>query len=78
MVWRVEPRGEERSELAITVIPFLNSDLSDAQKRDYESKVFGETIVLYLDNVTKGIDYYSTTGKRVRRNQFGSHPIYSP
>ncbi|KOP24608.1 hypothetical protein AMR41_19650 [Hapalosiphon sp. MRB220] len=32
----------------------------------------------YLDSVLKGYEYYITTGQAVKRNQFGSHPIFSP
>jgi hypothetical protein len=32
----------------------------------------------YLDSVVKGFKYYITTGKPVKRNQFGSHSWFSP
>jgi hypothetical protein len=32
----------------------------------------------YLDQMLQGFAYYLETGKPVTKNQFGSHPIYSP
>ena len=32
----------------------------------------------YLNSVLKGFEYYISTGKPVERNQFGSHPWFSP
>ena len=32
----------------------------------------------YLDSVLQGFEYFITTGKQVKRNQFGSHPWFSP
>ncbi len=32
----------------------------------------------YLDSVLRGFEYFITTGKPVQRNQFGSHPWFSP
>lgn len=31
----------------------------------------------YLDSVLKGYEYYITTGQAVKRNQFGSHSLFS-
>ncbi|WP_121667712.1 hypothetical protein [Mesonia aquimarina] len=32
----------------------------------------------YLNSILKGLKYYSETGKKVSKNQFGSHKIFSP
>ena len=32
----------------------------------------------YLESVLKGLEYYITTGQKVKRNQFGAHPLFSP
>ena len=32
----------------------------------------------YLNSVLRGFEYYITTGKPVKRNQFGSHSWFSP
>lgn len=32
----------------------------------------------YLDQMLQGFAYYMETGKPVEKNQFGTHPIYSP
>ena len=32
----------------------------------------------YLDKMLQGFAHYLETGEKVTRNQFGSHPFYSP
>ena len=75
--WRITAQGERRSELAITVIPYLKADLSAPRKRAYQQRLFGDTIAQYLDSVVRGVGHVATTGRAVQKNQFGSHPLYS-
>ncbi len=75
--WRITAQGAQRSELAITVIPYLKADLSDDRKRAYEKRLFGDTITHYLDSVVRGVGHVATIGQAVQKNQFGSHPLYS-
>jgi hypothetical protein len=75
--WRITPLDETRSELMIEVTPYLKSALPERRKLAYQRRAFGTTIADYLNSVVQGVDYVVTTGQAVRRNQFGSHPIYS-
>lgn len=75
--WRIKELGEQRSELAITVIPYLKVGLSANRKQAYQQRFFGDTIALYLDSVVRGVGHVATTGEPVQKNQFGTHPIYS-
>ncbi len=77
VAWRIKALNEGRSELSIEVTPYLKSALSEPRKRSHEQRFFGDTIAQYLDSVVRGVDHVVTTGQAVRKNQFGSHPIYS-
>ena len=77
VVWRIKALSEQRSELTIEVMPYVQSDLSESRKQSYQQRFFGDTIAQYLDSVVQGVDYFVTTGQAVRKNQFGPHPIYS-
>ena len=77
VVWRINPLSQTRSDFSIQVIPYLKIDLSEPRKVSYQERFFGDVIGQYLDSVVKGVDYAATTGQTVRKNQFGSHPIYS-
>ncbi len=76
--WRIEPLSESRSMLTIEVVPYIKSDLPQRRKQAYQQRAFGQTIASYLDSVLQGVAHFVTTGQAVRKNQFGSHPIYSP
>ncbi len=75
--WRIKALGAERSEFGIEVTAYLRTDLPASRKVSYQERFFGDTIAQYLDSVVKGVDHLVTTGQAVRKNQFGSHPIYS-
>ena len=75
--WRITAQGERKSELTITVIPYLKVDVSAPQKQAYQHRLFGDTIAQYLESVVRGVGHVATTGEAVQKNQFGSHPHYS-
>lgn len=77
VVWVLTALDSARCALSITVIPYLNSSMSETKKRAYERLAFGRSIERYLQSVVQGIDYCVTTGESVQPNQFGEHPIYS-
>jgi len=77
VVWVLKGLGDDRCALSISVIPYLNSELSEPKKRAYERLVFGQSIERYLQSVVRGIEYCVTTGEKVQAIQFGKHPIYS-
>ncbi len=77
VAWRIKALREQRSELSLTVTPYLKTGLSERRKQSYERRFFGDTIEQYLDSVVRGVGHVATTGQAVQKNQFGSHPIYS-
>lgn len=77
VTWRLDPLDSARSALAIEVTPYLRIDMPTAEKLAYQQRAFGKTVEAYLDSVLRGVEHFVTTGDAVRKNQFGSHPIYS-
>jgi hypothetical protein len=76
--WNIEPMGESQSELSIMVTPILDSHLLEATKTSYVQKYFGESMVVYLDSLLRGVEHFVATGQAVEQRQFGTHPIYAP
>lgn len=77
VAWRIQALDEQRSAFSIEVTSYLKSGLSESRKRSYEQRFFGDTIAQYLDSVVRGVGHVATTGQPVRKNQFGTHSIYS-
>lgn len=77
VAWRIEALTAARSALSIEVTPYLQADLPEARKLAYQERAFGNTIATYLESVLQGVAYFVTSGQAVRRNQFGSHSVYS-
>lgn len=77
VVWVLKELDGDHCALSISVIPYLNSEMSEPKKRAYERLVFGQSIERYLQSVVQGIEHCVTTGEKVRPNQFGKHPVYS-
>lgn len=77
VVWRIKPLNKDCSEVMIEVTPYLQADLPESRKLAYQRRAFGKIVELYLDSVLKGIDHFVTSGQVVRKNQFGTHPVYS-
>ena len=73
-----EQSGKERTELKIIL------KMPNFQKLPFFIRWIPHYFYLrpkmkkYLDSVVKGFNHYITTGKPVKRNQFGSHSWFSP
>lgn len=75
--WHLEELDAARSALSITVTPYLKINQPPDRKLAYQERSFGKSVERYLDSVVRGVEFFVTTGQPVRKNQFGSHPIYS-
>lgn len=76
--WTIESAGADRCRFAIEVVSYLRADLGSAKLDRYRRDVVEAAIPPYLDGVVQGVAHFSETGRPVRRNQFGAHPLYSP
>lgn len=91
--WRIaDPAGPARAdsansaadaespgcEFSIKVVALLRGDVPTAERDRYAEKMIRRALPSYLDSVVRGTAYFSETGTPVTKNQFGTHPIYSP
>ena len=65
-------------EFSIKVVALLRDDVPAAERDHYAEKMIRRPLPSYLDSVVRGTAHYAETGTPVTRNQFGTHPIYSP
>ena len=59
------------------VPPELSAALSAEKKQAYQARLFGEVLQHYLECVVQGVKFFATTGKTVRKDQFGKNSLYS-
>lgn len=75
--WRIDER-DGGSEFSITAVALLRDDVPAAQREHYAEHMIRRPLPSYLDSVVRGTAYFAETGTPVTKNQFGTHPIYSP
>ena len=77
VLWRIAQTSPETCRLSIAVFPLLKSALSAEKKQAYQARLFGEVLQHYLECVVQGVKFFATTGKTVRKDQFGKNSLYS-
>jgi hypothetical protein len=70
--WRITYEDDYYSTLTLTIRQLLEPG------SERKMKQFGRLLEKYLQQVLQGFEYYMRTGKRVSRNQFGAHRLFSP
>ena len=70
--WRITYKENYYSTLTLTIQQVLEH--GSERKADQFSRLLNK----YLQQVSQGIEFYMRTGKRVTRNQFGAHRLFSP
>ena len=65
-------------DFSIKVVALLRDDVPAAEREHYAEHMIRGALPSYLDSVVRGTAYYAETGTPVTKNQFGTHPIYSP
>ncbi len=77
-IWRVRPLDDNNCILRITgcveYIRKLPFPIRWALLKFKMKPVFSQ----YLHQILEGFTHYAETGEQVTRNQFGSHPFFSP
>jgi hypothetical protein len=76
--WNIRTLGEAQSELSIMVTPILESHLLETTKKSYVQTYFGQSMVVYLNSLLRGLEQFVTTGQEVKQRQFGTHPVFAP
>ena len=77
VLWRVAPTSRPTCRLSLEVFPLVKAELSAAKKQAYQDRLFGEVLQHYLECVVKGVQFFATTGRPVRKDQFGKNALYS-
>ena len=70
--WRITYKDDYYSTLTLTIRQVIE------QGSERKMEQFGRLLDKYLQQVLQGLEYYMRTGKRVTRNQFGAHRLFSP
>ncbi|WP_419551195.1 hypothetical protein [Candidatus Poriferisodalis sp.] len=70
--------GSPGCEFTIKVVALLRDDVPAAERDHYAEHMIRRALPSYLDSVVRGTAFYAETGTPVTKNQFGTHPIYSP
>lgn len=75
--WRIT-EADQGSDFSIKVVALLRDDVPAAEREHYAEHMIRRPLPSYLDSVVRGTGYFAETGTPVTKNQFGTHPIYSP
>ncbi len=77
VVWELKPKLQGKSELTITVYPYILAKLPNFVAYLPHKFWIEPRLRRYLKSVLSGLKYYLQTGKNVPRNHFGKHPWFS-
>jgi hypothetical protein len=75
--WRITEEGDNESQLSITLYPHVLQKVPVIIRWIPHITTVRPAMQSYLESVVKGFEYFITTGKPVKENQFGSHPWFS-
>ena len=74
--WRIKEK-DNISELTIAVYPYLNNRGSKITNFLPFFIIVRPSLGKYLNSVLQGLEFYSRTNKKVKKNQFGTHNFFS-
>lgn len=78
VTWEVSATGSSASTLAITVYPHILQGVPVVARWVPHLGYVRPLLRRYLRSVVSGFGWYVTRHEPVRRNQFGTHPWFSP
>jgi hypothetical protein len=76
--WRIEPESDTTCRLSVSLRLIFLDQLPTAIRWASYRLVVRPRMKRYLEAVVAGVVHYAETGEPVVRNQFGSHPWFSP
>jgi hypothetical protein len=76
--WRIAQIEERQNAIWIAVYPHAIQRVPIVVRWIPHLMWVEPHLKLYLQSVVKGLEFFITHGKPVQRNQFGSHPWFSP
>ena len=74
--WRIKEK-DNVLKLTIAVYPYLNNCGSKLTNFLPFFIIVKPSLSNYLDSVLKGLEFYTRTNKKVKKNQFGTHNFFS-
>ena len=74
--WRIEDLNE-KSKLTISIYPHVYNSKSKLINFLPFFLIVNPSLKKYLHSVLSGLEYYVRTHKKVKKNQFGTHKIFS-
>ncbi len=78
VVWRITKQGNGSCNLSVTAhVSFLKKLPFPIRWAVHKFKI-KPLFSAYLKSAMQGFVFYASTGEQVKRNQFGTHPLFSP
>ncbi len=75
--WRISGAQDDHGTLGITIYPHALQNIPSAVRWIPHILVLRPALQSYLEAVVRGFEWFITTGKPVKKNQFGSHKWFS-
>jgi hypothetical protein len=66
--WRLADAGNQHSKLTLTIRPYPHE----------RTEQYARFLEKYIEQALAGLEFFVRTGELVKRNQFGSHRLFSP
>ncbi|HET6444318.1 MAG TPA: hypothetical protein VFI27_07020 [candidate division Zixibacteria bacterium] len=76
--WRVMPADDQSCVLKIAIYPYALQNIPTVIRWLPYLAYISPRLRSYLTSVVKGFEWYVIRGEPVPRNQFGTHPWFSP
>ena len=75
--WRITKEQEDKGRLNITIYPHAIQNVPAVLRWLPHIIYIQPALHSYLESVVSGFEWFITTGKPIRKNQFGSHKWFS-
>ena len=74
--WQIEEKGEN-SKLSVSIYPYICNQGKKIVNFLPFFLIVKPSLTNYINSVMSGLEYYINTNNKVKKNQFGSHKLFS-
>tara|TARA_Y100000996_G_scaffold337979_1_gene274757 strand:- start:3547 stop:4068 length:522 start_codon:yes stop_codon:yes gene_type:complete len=74
--WKIEEKGTG-SKLSVSIYPYLHNKGRKIVNFFPYFLIVKPSLTNYINSVMNGLEYYINTNRKVKKNQFGSHRLFS-
>ena len=74
--WEIEEKGEN-SKLSVSIYPYIYNQGKKIVNFLPFYLIVKPSLTNYINSVMSGLGYYIETNKKVKKNQFGTHKLFS-